>query len=37
MNAHPKGIVLHSKVPDQHGHEKDFKYLYVDDKKYMLG
>lgn len=37
MSKHPKALVIHSKVPDQYGSEKDFKYLYVDDKKYMLG
>ncbi len=37
MAKHPKALVIHSKVPDQLGQERDFKYLYVDDKKYMLG
>lgn len=37
MSRHPNAIIIHSKVPDQNGNEKDFKYLYVDEKKYMLG
>jgi hypothetical protein len=37
MCKHPKAFIIQSKVPDKSGIEKDFKYLYVDDKKYMLG
>lgn len=37
MVAHPRAVTIHSKVPDQLGQERDFEYLYVDDKKYMLG
>ena len=37
MSRHPNIIFINSKVPDQYGNEKKFKYFYVDDKKYMLG
>jgi hypothetical protein len=37
MKKHPKADIIHSKVPDQYGGEKDFKYLYVNDPQYMLG
>lgn len=37
MSKHPKALVITSRFPDQNGNEKIFKYLYVDEKKYMLG
>jgi hypothetical protein len=37
MKKHPKLKIIYSKVPDQVGGEREFKYMYADDPKFMLG